>query len=163
MSKTELKIVEGVEQSESPIQESPEQTEECTEELPPLQIDPNSLDARMAGVEPCSVVREMSKHWSIISAFEVEQEKQHGQIKTPEESWKAEQVLRERRRELWRQKWEPKSEEQLEEHIKYIKRTAARHISWGDLGDLWTSSPGDALALWKAIRLEARDEFISGH
>ncbi|MDQ3820448.1 MAG: hypothetical protein M3362_22590, partial [Acidobacteriota bacterium] len=71
--------------------------------------------------------------------------------------------MRERKRELWLRKWEPKPDEQLEEHIKYIKRTAARHIDWGDLGQLWNANPRDALELWKAIRLEARDEFISGH
>ncbi len=163
MSKPELKIVEGVEQAESPVQESPEQQQEFTEMIPALHIDPTSFDARIAGVEPCSVVRELSKHWSIVTAFELEQEKLHGEVKTPEEPWKAEQALRERKRELWRRKWEPKSDEALDEHIQYIKRIAARHIDWGDLGQLWNASPLDALELWKAIRLEARDEFISGH
>lgn len=154
MSKTELKIVDS--QDQTPIQELSEQSVAFTEELPPLQIDPTSFDARMAGVEPCSVVRELSKHWSVISAFEVEQEKLGGKVMTEQEE-------RERRRELWRRRWEPKPDEKLDEHIQYIKRIAARHIDWGDLGQLWSASPADAIELWKAIRLEARDEFISGH
>jgi hypothetical protein len=36
-------------------------------------------------------------------------------------------------------------------------------IDWSDFGQLWNASPRDAIELWKAIRLEARDEFISGH
>jgi hypothetical protein len=163
MSKTELKIVEGGEQAEPTAQELPEQQEEFTEELPALHIDPTSFDARMAGVESCSVARELSKHWSVVAAYELEQEQLHGAIETPEEPWKAEQALRERKRELWRRKWEPKSEEALEDHIQYIKRKAARYIDWGDLGQLWNSAPRDAIELWKAIRLEARDEFVSGH
>jgi len=149
--------------------EKPEELPEFTEELPPFHIDPTSFDARTAGVEACSVVREISKHWSTVAAFELEQEKQGGKIKTPEgakthqESWEAEQILRERKRELWLKRWEPKSDEELEEHIQYIKRMAARFIDWGDLGQLWNSSPRDAIELWKAIRLEARDEFVSGH
>jgi hypothetical protein len=62
-----------------------------------------------------------------------------------------------------RARWEVTPDEKLDEHIQYIKRIAARHISWGDLGQLGNSSPGDAIALWKAIRIEARNEFISGH
>ena len=142
---------------------------EITEELPPLHIDPTSFDARIAGVEPCSVVRELSKHWASVSAYELEQGERRGEHKQPEEAktykeaWEAEQALSARMRELWRRKWEPLPDERLEEHVRFIKRKAARRISWGDLGRLWNSSPGDALALWRAIRLEARDEFISGH
>ena len=167
MSKTELKVVEGGEQVET--QGSVEQAVDFMEELPPLHVDPTSFDARMAGVEPCSVVRELSKHWSSIAAYEVEQEQIRGELKkreeakTHEESWEAEQAIRKRRRELWLRKWEPKSDEQLEEHIQYIKRKANQYIDWGDIGQLWNASPGDAIALWKMIRLEARNEFISGH
>jgi hypothetical protein len=50
-----LKAVEKTE-------EQPEAPPEFSEELPPLHIDPTSFDARTAGVEPCSVVREISKH-----------------------------------------------------------------------------------------------------
>jgi hypothetical protein len=169
MRKTELKIVEGGEPTAAPVEESPEQATEFTEELPPLHIDPTSFDARVAGVEPCSVVREMSKHWSSVAAYELEQEVQRGEIKTGEgaktvqESWEAEQALSERKRELWLRKWEPKTDEQLEEHIQRIKRTAARFIDWGDIGEMWNASPREAIELWKAIRLEARDEFLSGH
>jgi hypothetical protein len=149
--------------------DQPGESPEFSEELPPLSVDPTSFDARVAGVEPCSVVRELSKHWSTVTAYEIEREKQRGELKRPEEapthqeSWEAEQALRERKRELWLRQWEPKSDEELEEHIRYIKRTAARFIDWGDLGQLWNASPLDAIELWKAIRLEARDEFVSGH
>lgn len=162
---TRLKAIEKPEEQPEERQPAPE----FTEELPPLHIDPTSFDARLAGVEPCSVVREIAKHWSSVSAYELEREKQRGEVKTPEgaqtyqEVWEAEQALRERKRELWLRKWEPQPDEQLEEHIQYIKRKAARFIGWGDLGQLWNSSPRDAIELWKAIRLEARDEFLSGH
>jgi hypothetical protein len=165
MSERKLKAVEKTD--EKPEERS--EAIESSEELPPHSIDPTSFDARIAGVESCSVVRELSKHWSTVVAYELEQEKLRGELKTPEgakthkESWEAEQALRERKRELWLRKWEPKPAEQLEEHIQYIKRTAARFIDWGDLGQLWNASPRDAIELWKAIRLEARDEFVSGH
>ncbi|MBA3804544.1 MAG: hypothetical protein H0X14_02360, partial [Acidobacteria bacterium] len=127
----------------APSDEKPEELPELTEELPPIHIDLNSFDARMAGVEACSVVREISKHWSSVSAYELEQEKLRGELKKPEEQkthqevWEAQQALRARKRELWLRKWEPKPDEQLEEHIQYIKRTAARFIDWGDMGQLW--------------------------
>jgi hypothetical protein len=159
---TKLKAVEKTE-------EQPEAPPEFSEELPPLHIDPTSFDARAAGVEPCSVVREISKHWSTVAAYELEREMQRGEMKSPEgaktyqEAWEAEQALRERKRELWQRKWEPRPDEELEEHIKYIKRKAAHFVDWGDLGRLWNASPRDAIDLWKAVRLEARDEFVSGH
>ncbi|MDQ3820447.1 MAG: hypothetical protein M3362_22585, partial [Acidobacteriota bacterium] len=79
MSKTELKVVEGGEGNED--QESPRQITELTEELPPVKVDPNSFDARIAGIESCSVVRELSKHWSVVAAFELEQEELRGEVK----------------------------------------------------------------------------------
>ena len=163
--RTELKVVE---KSEEQPEDAP-QGVELTEELPPLHIDPTSFDARAAGIEPCSVVREISKHWSTVTAYELEQEQRRGEIKSPDgaqtyqESWEAEQALQRRKRELWLRKWEPESAEQLDEHIQYIKRKAARFIDWGDIGQLWNAAPRDAIELWKAIRLEARDEFVSGH
>lgn len=169
MRKTELKIVESGEQPAAPVQESGEQTAEFTEELPPLRIEPASFDARVAGIESCSVVRELSKHWSMVVAYELEQEKSRGELKAPEEAktheeyLEAEQALSERKRLLWLRRWEPKSEEQLEKHIQYIKRKAAHYINWGDIGQLWNASPRDAIELWKVIRLEAREEFLSGH
>jgi hypothetical protein len=111
---TKLKAVEASDEKE-PEEES--EAMQFTEELPLLHIDPTSFDARTAGIEPCSVVREISKHWSIIAAYELEQEKRRGEIKTAEgaethqKSWEAEQALRERKRELWLRKWEPKSDE----------------------------------------------------
>jgi hypothetical protein len=160
--RTKLKAVEATEQK-------PEELTEFSEELPPLHIDPTSFDARVAGVEPCSVVRELSKHWSSVTAFEIEQEKLRGELEKPEaaathqESWEREQKVRARKRELWLQKWEPKTGEELDEDIQYIKRKAAQYIDWNDLGTLWNANPRAALDLWKAIRMEARDEFVSGH
>lgn len=57
MNKTELKVVEGGEQTATPIEQSPERTDGFTEELPPLHVDPTSFDARIAGIENCSVAR----------------------------------------------------------------------------------------------------------
>ena len=146
-----------------------EEPPEFSEALPPLTVDPTSFDARVAGAEPCSVVREISTHWSAVSAYQLEREKQRGEVKAPEEaatcqeSWEAEQALRARHRELWLQKWEPKSDAELEEHVRFIKRKAMQYVGWGDMGTLWNASPRDAIELWKSIRLEARDEFVSGH
>ncbi len=159
---TKLKAVEKLE-------EQPVKVPEFTEELPPLHIDPTSFDARVAGVEPCSLLRELSKSWGSISAFEVEQELLRGDLKKPEEattheeSWEREKAIRERKRELWLRKWEPETAAELDEDIQYIKRKAARYIDWSDLGRLWNADPRAALDLWKAIRMEARDEFVSGH
>ena len=159
---TKLKAVEKPE-------EQPAEVPEFTEELLPLSVDPTSFDARVAGVEPCSMLRELSKHWSSVAAFQIEQEKLRGDLKKPEEamtheeSWEREKIIRARKRELWLQKWEPKPGEELEEDIQYIKRKAAQYIDWNDLGTLWNADPRAALDLWKAIRREARDEFISGH
>jgi hypothetical protein len=145
---TKLKAVETPDaQAESPP--------EFTEELPPLSVDPTSFDARIAGIEPCSVVREFSKHWSTVSAYEIERAVERGEVSREDE--------REARREAWRRRWEPIPNDKLEEHIQYIKRTAARFIDWGDLGQLWNADPRAAIDLWRAIRLEARDEFVSGH
>jgi hypothetical protein len=141
-----------------------EQTEEITqaevpefsEELPMLSVDPTSFDARVAGIESCSVARELSKHWSSVSAYEVGQAEQRGEVKTHEERVALQTTL-------WRRRWEPKDPAQLEEHIQYIKRKATRWINWGDIGQIWNADPRQAIELWRAIRLEARDEFIGGH
>jgi hypothetical protein len=145
---TKLKAVENTE-------EKPEEPPEFTEELPPLHIDPTSFDARIAGVESCSVIRELSKHNSCVAAYEVEQAEMRGEVKTHEERHRLQ-------RERWLRQWERKPED-LDEYIEFIKRKALKFIDWGDLGQLWNASPRDAIELWKAIRLEARDEFISGH
>jgi hypothetical protein len=147
----------------------PAEEPQFTEELPPLQVDATSFDARVAGVESCSMLRELSKHWSCVSAYEIKQELLRGELARPEggetvqESFEREKKIRERKRELWLKKWEPKTGEELDEEITYIKRKAAQFISWNDLGTLWNGDPAAALRLWKAIRLEARDEFVSGH
>lgn len=138
------------------VGDQPEEVRELSEELPPLQIDPTSFDARMIGVEPCSVVREISKHWGSVTACRIEQAQARGEAKTPEE-------LEKLQRESWLRNWEPRPDTELDEHVQYVKRTATRFIDWGDLGTLWNANPRDAIELWRAIRLEARDEFISGH
>lgn len=74
--------LKAVEKSEG----QPVEVPEFTEELPPLHVDPTSFDARVAGVEPCSLLRELSKSWGSISAFEVEQELLCGDLKKPEEA-----------------------------------------------------------------------------
>ncbi|HEV2862569.1 MAG TPA: hypothetical protein VGX48_16260 [Pyrinomonadaceae bacterium] len=159
---TNLKAVEKTE-------ERPEEEPQFTEELPPLSVDPTSFYARAAGVESCSLLRELSKHWGTVTAFQLEQEQLRGELKKPgeattyEESWEREKAIRARSRELWLKKWEPKPQEELDEDILYIKRKATQYIDWGDLGRLWNASPLDAIHLWMNIRQEARDEFISGH
>ena len=57
-----------------------------SEELPPLGIHPTSFDARIAGIEPCLVVRELSKHHAAVAAYEVEQAELRGEVRTDEES-----------------------------------------------------------------------------
>ena len=88
----------------------PEAPPEFSEELPPLQVDPTSFDARMAGVESCSVVRELSKHWSRVAAFQVEQEQLRS--RKAGEPPLDEVALRDRRGELWRAKWEARPDEE---------------------------------------------------
>ncbi len=146
---TNLKVVEGR------GDDAPE-VPSFTEELPPLQVDPTSFSARMAGVEDCSVIREITKHWASSIAFEVERAQERGEAKT----YKDEQRFV---REAWQRKFEAKPDDALEEHIEYIKNKATRYIDWGDLGTLWNASPHDAINLWRMLRLEARDEFVSGH
>jgi hypothetical protein len=126
-----------------------------TEELPPLEIDPTSFDARIAGIEPCSVIRELSKHHAGVAAFKVKQAELRGEVKTHEDE---ERVLH----EAWKAQWEKRPED-LDEYIDFIKRKSVRYIDWGDVGQVWNASPCDAIELWRAIRLEARDEFLSGH
>jgi len=148
---TKLKAVEIA-------KETPEEGQRAaglTEELPPLHIDPTSFDARIAGVEPCSVIRELSKHHSCVAAYELEQAQARGEGKTYAE---CERI----RREAWLRQWE-KRPDNLDEYIDYIKRTAVSFLDWGSIGQVWNASPRDAMEMWKAIRLEARDEFYSGH
>lgn len=148
--------LEVVDDSETEPEERPEAViEEFTEELPSLPIDPTSFDARIAGVESVSVIRELSKHHSYVSAYEVEEAKRRGEVKTYEEE-------REAHREAWLRKWKEKPED-LDEYIQTVKRKAVRHLDWGDIGRVWNASPRDAIEMWRAIRLEARDEFFSGH
>jgi len=126
-----------------------------SEELPPLRIHPTSFDARIAGVEPCSVVRELSKHHANIAAYEIRQAERRGEVRTFEESERIQ-------RESWERQWEKKPED-LDDYIEFVKSKAMRFINWGDIGKVWNASPPEAIELWRAIRPEARDEFISGH
>lgn len=151
--KTKLKAVETLDAADAAVET---QVPEFSEELPPYSVDPKSFDARVAGIEECSVTRELSRHWSCVTAYQVERAEERGEVKTFEER---QELLT----KLWQRKWEPKDPEKLEDHIKYIKRKAARRIDWGDIGQLWNASPRDAIELWRAIRLEARDEFFGGH
>ena len=100
-----------------------------TEELPPLQIDPRSFDARIAGIEQCSVVGELAKHRCSITAFEIDQEKarraRDGEAPAEDED------------KLFRQRWlEVCSRRHPDpaEFIEHIKRKASRFVNWGDIG-----------------------------
>lgn len=148
---TRLKAVEEVDQKPG---EGPEAAE-LTEELPPLRVDPTSFDARVVGIEPCSVVRELSKHHFSVAAYEVQQAQRHGAAQTPAETERL-------HREAWEQQWEERAED-IDEFVELIKSKAAQRISWANIGQVWNASPADAIELWRAIRLEARDEFYSGH
>jgi hypothetical protein len=64
MNKPELKVVESKAQTSPAIQDAPEPPDEFTEKLPPLHVNPTSFDARIAGIESCSVARELTKHYS---------------------------------------------------------------------------------------------------
>lgn len=132
-----------------------EWTEERTEELPPLRVNPASFDARIAGVEPCSVIRELAKHHSGLAAYEVERAQRRGEARTFEESERM-------HREAWGRQWEQRPED-LDEYVELIKSRALHSINWGSIGQVWNASPLEAMELWRAMRLEARDEFLSGH
>jgi hypothetical protein len=146
---TELKVVES---SDALAADS---AGEPTEELPPLRIDPTSFDARIAGIEPCSVIRELSKHHSSVAAYELEQAQLRGEGKTYDECERIQ-------REAWLRQWEKRPED-LDEFVEFIHRTAVRFIDWGDIGQVWNASPADAIEVWRTIRREAQAEFFSGH
>ena len=148
---TTLKAVEGLREK---LGGGPEEAE-FTEELPPLRVDATSFDARIVGVEPCSVVRELSKHHASVAAYEVKRAQRRGEAQTPAETERL-------HREAWERQWEKRPED-IGEFVELIKSKAAQRISWGHIGQLWNASPADAVELWRAIRLEARDEFYSGH
>jgi hypothetical protein len=152
---TKLEAVEqdAVEKAEDPPEET--QGVVLTEELPPMRIHPTSFDARIAGIEPCSVIRELSKHHSSVAAYELKRAQARGEAKTYEECER-------RQREAWERQWEKKPED-LDEYIEVIKSKALRFINWGNIGQVWNAAPHEAIELWRAIRLEARDEFYSGH
>lgn len=145
---------------EQPAEAAQPEVQEFSEELPPLQVDATSFDARVAGVESCSVAREVSKHWATAIAYTVGREVE----KVDPTDFEKQHELKQR---LWREQWERKREplpsQEMQEHIAFIKRKATRFIDWGDIGQVWNTDPREAMELWRAIRLEARDESISGH
>jgi hypothetical protein len=152
----QLKAVENI----NATPEEGAEAAEFTEELPPLRVDPTSFDARIAGVEPCSVARELAKHWGAVTAFDVEREKarleREGQ--PPMSEWDEDK--------LFREKWLghcATRHPNPDELVQFIKSKASRFVDWGDIGRLWNESPAEAVELWRALRLEARDEFYSGH
>jgi len=158
MSENILKVVAGTDVPDDDAATSPASSGgDFTEELPLLRIDATSFDARMAGVESCSVARELAKHWCSVTAFEVEQEqmRQAREIGPPEDEDK-----------LFNKRWLEKCTRRHpdpDELVEFIKRKASRFINWGDIGTLWKESPAEGIELWRALRLEARDEFFSGH
>jgi hypothetical protein len=160
MSKTDLKVLEGGEQATALIEQTPEHNDGFTEELPPLCVDVTSFDARIAGIESCSVARELAKHWSTVTAFEIDQEavRRRGQGEAPLSPEDEDKRFRER----WLENC-TRRHPNPDELIEFIKRKASRFIEWGDIGTLWKESPAEAIELWRALRLEARDEFFSGH
>ncbi len=155
MSKKALKVVAG---TDVPAQDETAselaEGDEFTEKLPPLQIDPTSFDARIAGIELCSVIRELSKHHASVAAYTVEQRQGTEKLSYEEEA-KA-------HREAWEAQW-AKRPDDVDEYIEYVKRKAVRFINWDDIGQLWNNAPHDAVELWRQLRLEARAEFYSGH
>lgn len=161
MSKTDLKVVESDEQAAAePEQESPVQAEDFTEELLPIYVDVGSFDARIAGMEMCSIARELAKHCSTTSAFDVEQEERRRERENlPPLTYQEKDALL---KEAWR-KQVSKRREDYDEDLEMIMRRPTRFIYWGDLHYAWNESPAHAIDLWRMIRLEARDEFISGH
>lgn len=162
MSKPELKVVEAGDQSATAaqMQDSSKTADNFTEELPPLHIDPRSFDARIAGIENCSVARELAKHWATVTAFEIEQEAARREAKgePPISEVDEDKRFRERWLEHCTQRHPNPSD-----LVQFIKRKASRFINWGDVGTMWKESPAEAIELWRALRLEARDEFFSGH
>jgi hypothetical protein len=152
--------LKAVEQPAGAVEQQVSEVPELSEVLPPLEVDATSFDARVAGVENCSVAREVSKHWASAIAFKIDREV--GKI-DPADYVQQHELKQRLWRELYEQKREPLPSQEMQEHIAYIKRTATRFIDWGDIGQMWNTDPRDAMELWKAIRCEARDEFIGGH
>jgi hypothetical protein len=160
MSKTELKVLEGGEQEIASTQDSPESVDDFTEKLPSLHVDPTSFDARIAGIESCSVARELAKHWATVTAFEIEQEAVRRKAKG--EPPISEEYEDKRFRELWLDNC-TRRHPNPDDLVQFIKRKASHFITWGDIGRLWKESPAEGIELWRALRLEAREEFFSGH
>lgn len=160
MSKTELKVVENGEQNIAAAQESKQATYEFTEELLPVSVDVNSIDARIAGLEYCSVAYEIRKHCSSMAAFDVEQENlRRKQENLPPLTYEEEDAML---KEAW-QRHLRKKKEDYDEHLSFLRRRPVRYLDWGELRYAWNESPADAADMWREIRLEARDEFLSGH
>ena len=160
MSKTDLRVVEDNEQAAAPVQERPGSVDDFTEELPPLRVDPTSFDARIAGIEPCSVARELAKHWAVVTGFEIDQEAARREAKGEPPISEADEDKRFRERWLEHCTSRHPNPDEL---VQFIKRKASRFITWGDVGTLWKESPAEGVELWRALRIEAQYEFFSGH
>ena len=103
-------------------------------------------DARIAGIELCSVIRELSKHHASVAAYTVEQRQGTEKLSYEEEA-KA-------HREAWEAQW-AKRPDDVDEYIEYVKRKACGgFINWDDIGQLWNNAPHDAVELWRQLRLE---------
>src|SRR5215207_335500 len=102
---TKLKAVERPE--ENPSEDS--EAAVPTEELPPLEVDPTSFDARIAGIELCSVIRELSKHHAGVAGFKVKQAELRGEVKTHEDE---QRVLREA--------WEEQHTSELQSRVDLV-------------------------------------------
>src|SRR5918994_3987162 len=94
---TKLKAVEKPNEG---MEEGP-QAAAFTEELPPLRVDPTSFDARIAGVEPSSVVRELAKHRSHVAAYQVERARGRGEVQ-PQSYAESERL----HQEAWERQWQ---------------------------------------------------------
>ena len=125
-----------------------------------MRLPKISSRQRIAGIKSCSVARELAKHWGTVTAFEIEREAAQREAKGEPPISEADED--ERFRELWLDKC-TRRHHSPNDLIEFIKRKASHFITWGDAGSLWKESPAEALELWRALRLEAREEFFSGH
>ncbi|MFL6229033.1 MAG: hypothetical protein ACJ741_09650, partial [Pyrinomonadaceae bacterium] len=140
MSDNTLKVVGGTDVSvnEETTPETPDDGG-FTEELPPLPVDPRSFDARIAGIERCSVARELAKHHSSIIAFDVKRE---------QERREAEGLPPTDERRLFRERWLEvcsRRHPDPDEYVEFIKAKSSRFVDWGDIGTLWNESPAEAI------------------
>ncbi len=134
MRKTELKVVEDGEQGATPVQEL-EHAGEHTEELPPVSVAVGSFDARVAGLELCSIAHELAKHRSSMAAFYIQEEKKRREHENlPPLTYEEEEKMFEEALH----KHLSKKKESYDDHLISIMRRPTRHLKWGDLNYAWT-------------------------